>query len=91
MNSKEKLAQALTEAGATAEMIELARTGYYSDYESPLPTPCIQLVVDLTAAGLMELRERAKNGEFDATKEESDEWWEREGRRIARDIHRKAQ
>lgn len=95
MNSKEKLAQALQEEYYDAqgdiceklkEMIQKAKDGYYSDYDSPLATPCIQLVKDLGALGLEELKVRAMNGEFDATKEESDAWYEREGRAMALEV-----
>jgi hypothetical protein len=67
-------------------MIEAARSGYYSDYDSPLATPCVQLVKDLDFLGLTELSKRAKEGEFDATKEESDEWYKREGRALALEV-----
>lgn len=101
MNSKEKLAQALEEAlvkykGETViadnitrrinKMIILAKDGYYSDYDSPLTTPCIQLVKDLDALGLTELSAKARDGEFDATEEESDAWYEREGRKLALEV-----
>lgn len=98
MNSKEKLAQAISEAKRKEEevnqhvipartrtlnmMIQNAMNGYYSDYDSPLATPCIQLVKDLREMGLTELVNRAKEGEFDATKEESDAWYEREGKQM---------
>lgn len=80
MNSKEKLAKALSDFNAPQEMIQKAREGYYSDYDSPLTFPCQQLVLDLHKLGLKELASRAVNGEFDATKEESDEWYEKEGK-----------
>ena len=99
MNSKEKLAAALGQymnelAGGfdipakelmirVHEMIEAAKKGYYSDYDSPLTTPCIQLVTDLTTIGTHSLVELAKNGEFDATPEESYAWYKREGRDLA--------
>ena len=101
MNSKEKLAQALEEElvkykGETViadnitrrinKMIILAKEGYYSDYDSPLALPCIQLVKDLDALGLTELSDRAKDGEFDGTIEESDAWYEREGRALALEV-----
>jgi hypothetical protein len=100
MNSKEKLAKALEEykeeyKGETViadnitrmltKMIERAKEGYYSDYDSPIATPCIQLVKDLDAIGAKELSKRARDGEFDATKEESDAWWLREGKQVAID------
>jgi len=56
------------------EMAAKAKTGYYDDFRSPLATPIVQLVVDLTRAGHLDLAERAKEGEFDATKEEADAW-----------------
>jgi hypothetical protein len=74
--SKDKLAEALEEIGdpALEPMIQQAREGYYSDYESPLPFPCVALVSDLMRAKQGRLAERAKMGEFDATKEEADAW-----------------
>lgn len=86
MNSKQKLAQALEESKAPTDFIQRAREGYYSDYDSPLTTPCIQLVMDLTKHGFLDLAKMARNGDFDATKEESDAWWEREGKAIADEV-----
>lgn len=68
------------------EMSDKAKEGYYSDYDSPLVTPCIQLVKDLESLGLNELADRARNGEFEATEEESNAWYEREGRAIALEV-----
>lgn len=97
MNSKEKLAQALEEAlikykGETVvadnitrginKMIQKAKDGYYSDYDSPIATPCIQLVMDLRSLGIEDIAKRAIEGEFDATQEESDEWYKREGKQM---------
>jgi hypothetical protein len=79
MKTKEKLSAVLRDAGLN-EMSARAAVGYYDDYESELATPCIQLVTDLRAAGREDLAKRAMNGEWDATREESQEWWEREGR-----------
>jgi hypothetical protein len=76
MKSIEKLAAALEEA-KLPEMAARARDGYYHDYISPLAIPCLQLEQDLRLAGTpaaLAIRERHMNGEFDATKEESDEW-----------------
>lgn len=92
MNSSRKLQLALQDAAIAIptaeprkrkvwEMSERAGTGYYSDYNSPLATPCIQLVADLRALGLEELAKRAIDGDFDATKEESDEWAQSEAGR----------
>lgn len=98
MNSKEKLAQALEEVRKNwtdnadnhsvenmihlNKMIELAKEGYYSDYDSPIATPCMQLVKDLDQIGAYDVKTRAMNGEFDATEEESNEWYEREGKQM---------
>jgi hypothetical protein len=60
-------------------MIARARTGYYHDYLSPLATPVVQLVIDLREVGGHEdLIDRVMNGDFDATREESDRWAESE-------------
>jgi len=75
-HTKDILAAELRKAGLS-DMADKAATGYYHDFLSPLDTPCLQLAADLLAAGTdasMALRERHLNGEFDATKEESDEW-----------------
>ncbi len=75
-HTKDILADELEKAGLT-DMATMARTGWYHDFLSPLPTPCLQLAYDLTAVGTPEalaLRARHHNGEFDATKEEGDTW-----------------
>lgn len=100
MNSKEKLAKEIrshkrvecldttdVKYNNTLEHMAMkADQGYYSDYDSPLATPCIQLVKDLEALGLTELSARARNGEFEATEEESNAWYEREGRALALEV-----
>ena len=79
MHSKDFLAQELRKAGLE-EMAKKAEAGTYHDYLSPLDTPALQLELDLLDAILAsnkeanELRARHHNGEFDATKEEGDEW-----------------
>jgi hypothetical protein len=93
MNSKEKLANALREwyfdndlpqetCLKVDQMILKAEKCYYSDYDSQLTMPCVQLVNDLTEIGAHSLVELAKNGEFDATEEESEAWYEREGKAV---------
>jgi hypothetical protein len=72
MHSKDRLADALTEAGLR-QMAAKARDGYYHDALSPLATPAMQLAADLAAAHTgpaMALRERVLEGEFDAPSEE---------------------
>ena len=62
---REKLAAALREASAPAEMIERAARGYYGDSTSPLTFPITELVKDAQAAGLNDIARRAMDGEFD--------------------------
>ena len=84
MHTKDFLAQELKKAGLE-EMAERATTGYYHDFLSPLDTPELQLMADLSeaaknavsandAAEIMLLMLRHRQGEFDASLEESDEW-----------------
>jgi hypothetical protein len=81
----ERLARALEAAGAPQEMIARARGGFYDEFKSDLATPIVQLVQDAREAGLKGIAERAIDGEFDATKEESDAWAESpEGQEVMR-------
>lgn len=76
MHTKDKLSAELRNAGLN-EMADKAATGYYHDFLSPLDTPCIQLATDLEAQGTPEalaLLSRHMDGEFDASKDESDAW-----------------
>jgi hypothetical protein len=79
MNAKrkpttEKLAEALSLAGAPKWMIDNANTGVYDDWKSPLDFPMRTLVFDAENMGLKDIAERAKNGEFDSQKWEADAW-----------------
>jgi hypothetical protein len=84
--TSEKLARALEAAGAPAAMATAARAGCYDDYKSDSATPCVDLVNDLARLmstpryaineAIRELFGRARNGEFDAQKWESDAWAE---------------
>jgi hypothetical protein len=82
-----KLAKALSAIpGVPREMVTRAVDGYYHDYLSPLATPEIQLVSDLRELAsqpatprdsrplLRTLAQAVIDGEYDATKEESDAW-----------------
>ena len=76
MHTKDKLADALREADLP-EMAAKAATGWYHDFLSPLEMPCLQLANDLAAVGTpkaLAVRARHLNGEFDASKAESDAW-----------------
>jgi hypothetical protein len=75
-HTKDILAAALTEAGLP-DMAAKAAEGHYHDFLSPLDLPELQLAADLALAGTpaaWALRERVINGDFDASREESEEW-----------------
>lgn len=83
MHTKDKLARALADLSLDV-MASKAAEGYYHDFLSPLDTPEIQLCHDLAEAAAAEegdrqkailaLRKRVINGDFDASKKESDDW-----------------
>jgi hypothetical protein len=70
----EKLAEALSLAGAPKWMIDNANHGLYDDYKSSIATPIYTLVFDAESMGLREIAQRARDGEFDAQTWEADEW-----------------
>ena len=86
MSTKERLAKALSDANAPEWMVKNARNGQYDDFESSVPNPIMTLVNDCRGAGLESIAKQAINGDFDATKEESDAWYEREGKEVIGDI-----
>lgn len=51
-----------------------AVTGEFDDFADTYICPITQLYMELMAAGLKKFAERVASGEFDASKEESDEW-----------------
>jgi hypothetical protein len=51
-----------------------AETGEFDDYADTYVCPITQLHAELMAAGFIKFAHRVADGEFDATKEESDEW-----------------
>jgi hypothetical protein len=87
MHTKDMLADELRKVGLN-DMADRAATGWYHDFLSPLDAPCITLANDLAVAArraqdggfsaidIIALRQRHLNGDFDATKEESDDWAE---------------
>lgn len=64
MSAEERLAVVLEERGLKV-MAAKARTGYYSDFHSPLATPKIQLARELHGAAQDDLVRRVQEGEFD--------------------------
>ena len=82
MRTREKLAAELRKVAAmSAEhapkyeaFAKRAETGEFDDYADTYVCPITQLHGELHAAGFTKFAARVADGEFDATKEESDEW-----------------
>ena len=83
-HTKDVLAAELRKVGLD-QMADAAAAGYYHDFLSPLAMPEMQLAADLVNAAqrsrdpfirsaIMAVRTRHLDGEFDASKAESDEW-----------------
>lgn len=82
MRTRDKLAAELRKVAAQSKQYEAAyeafakraETGEFDDYADTYVCPITQLYTELSAAGFTKFAVRVANGEFDATKEESDEW-----------------
>lgn len=82
MRTRDKLAAELRKVGAVSAQhsaqyeafAKRAETGEFDDYADTYVCPITQLHSELSAAGFTKFAARVANGEFDATKEESDEW-----------------
>jgi hypothetical protein len=83
MRTRDKLASELRKVAAVATpdnaakyeaFAKRAETGEFDDYADTYVCPVTQLHNELHAAGFTKFAARVANGEFDATKEESDEW-----------------
>ena len=83
MRTRDKLAAELRKVAAIASaqnapkyeaFAKRAETGEFDDYEYTYLCPVTQLYNEMIAAGFTQFAARVANGEFDATKEESDEW-----------------
>lgn len=83
MRTRDKLAAELRKvaeiasadhAAKYAAFAKRAETGEFDDYADTYVCPITQLYTELIAAGFTKFAARVANGEFDATKEESDEW-----------------
>ena len=64
MNGKLDLIRELQRRGLDV-MATKAKAGEYSHFGSPFPSPIIELVSKLQAAGHHDFAARAKNGDFD--------------------------
>jgi hypothetical protein len=84
MRTRDKLASELRKVAAEyaspansakyESFAKRAETGEFDDYADTYVCPITQLYSELKAAGFTRFAARVANGEFDATKEESDEW-----------------
>ena len=83
MRTSDKLAAELRKVAAQASPENAAKyeafavralTGEFDDYADTYVFPITQLHSELCAAGFTQFAKRVAQGEFDATKEESDEW-----------------
>lgn len=72
--STEKLVVALREDGAPPGLVFRAAGGAFHDFASESATPIIDLVRECERLGLRTIAERARNGDFDATREEAERW-----------------
>ena len=86
--TRDKLAAELRKVAAMASpanaekyeaLAKRAETGEFDDYATPSDPahvcPIMQLHTELTAAGLTKFAAHVASGEFDATREESEEYW----------------
>lgn len=67
------------------KIIDRAKKNYYHDYKSSLTAPQVQLYEDLMQIGAVEIANKVMQGEFDATRIESDEWMQSEGKDLLKD------
>lgn len=83
MRTRDRLAAELRKIAAQANpenaakyeaFAKRAETGEFDDYADTYVCPITQLNNELMAAGFTKFAARVRDGEFDATKEESDEW-----------------
>ena len=83
MKTRDRLAAELRAAAKKASpanaakyeaFAQRAETGEFDDFADTYLCPVTQLHTELTAAGFSKFAARVARGEFDATKEESDEW-----------------
>jgi hypothetical protein len=83
MRTRDKLADELRKVAAIASaanaasyeaLAKRAETGEFDDYADTYVCPITQLHGELIALGFNKFAARVAAGEFDATREESDEW-----------------
>jgi hypothetical protein len=74
--STDNLVAALKEAGAPADLVIRATGDAFHDFKSESATPIVDLVRACERVGLSDIAARARQGEFDATREEAEAWAE---------------
>ena len=83
MRTRDRLAAELRKAAASSSpenaaeyeaLAVRAAQGVFDDYADTYACPITQLHYELKQAGFDKFAARVANGEFDATREESDEW-----------------
>jgi hypothetical protein len=82
MRTRDKLAAELRKVAAVSDnhadvyeaFARRAETGEFDDYADTYVCPITQLYNELMAAGFQKFAARVASGEFDASREESDEW-----------------
>ncbi len=72
--STDKLLAILKVLGAPADLLAEAQADAFHEYKSQSATPIIDLVRRCELCGLSEIAQLARNGAFDATQQEADEW-----------------
>ena len=75
MSTKERLVEALRDAGSPIWIINDAREGRFDDFDGWSAFPIRDLVETAKADGLKDIAKRAREGEFDSTREEAVEWF----------------
>lgn len=78
--STDILVEDLQAAHAPQFMVRKALDGQYNDYLSDSPHPILDLVRDATTWNLRVIADQARHGTYDGTREESEAWWQREGK-----------
>ena len=88
--SAERLASAVAEYnrdGKHDKLMARAAAGEFTDYADTHACPITELHRLCRKYGLNELADRVANGEFDATKDESDEWMKSQsGQAVAKEL-----
>jgi len=72
--STDRLVAALVKAGAPDALVEAALQSAFHDFKSPSATPIFDLVRECERHGLSGVATAARDGKFDATREEADDW-----------------